>query len=387
VDSVRKLLEDGLKEGIFPGVVLLVAKHGQVEFFQEAGYRSIIPEKLPMKKDTVFDLASLTKPLATTLAMMKLMEGGVIDLDQPLSELIPSGLLSDKAELTPRLVLCHCAGLVDWRPYYLKLVEHPLEQRKSILREWVAQEPFAYRPGEGSLYSDLGFMILEWVIEEMAGMSLPQFLDRNFFSPLVLKQTFFRGTSEEGNPPWSPFAKGGREGAPRREGRFTAGPAKKEFAATEQCPWRKRIIQGEVHDENAWALGGYSGHAGLFGAAEEVYNIVNLLREHYLGLRGDYLKPETVVTFFAPQKIVKHGTWTLGWDTPSPENSSSGKYFSRNSVGHLGFTGTSIWMDLEKDVVVILLTNRVHPTRNNDKIKAFRPKIHDAMMKELGLGH
>lgn len=371
MDSVRKLLEDGMKGGIYPGVVLLVAKGGQVVFFQEAGYRSIIPEKLPMKKDTVFDLASLTKPLATTLALMRLVDTGAVSLVEPLSDLIPSSHLNDKGFLTPQLLLCHAAGLVDWRPYYLKLVEHPLEQRKRILRDWVTQEPFSYKPGEGSLYTDLGFMILEWVIEERAGTSLPQFLDRYFYSPLGLKRTFFVAAHEGQNPPRPHFAKGGL--------------AAEAFAATENCPWRKRVIQGEVHDENAFAVGGYSGHAGLFGTAEEVYNIANFLREHYLGLRADYLRPETVATFFTPQNIVKNGTWALGWDTPSAENSSSGKHFSPNSVGHLGFTGTSVWMDLEKDVVVILLTNRVHPTRNNDKIKTYRPELHDSVMKELGL--
>ena len=145
----------------------------------------------------------------------------------------------------------------------------------------------------------------------------------------------------------------------------------------------KKVIQGEVHDENAFSLGGYSGHAGLFGVAEEVYQIVNLLREHYLGKRDDYFRPSTIREFFTKQNIAKDCTWVLGWDTPSAKDSSSGKYFSPNSVGHLGFTGTSIWMDLDKDVFVILLTNRIHPTRENEKIRAFRPKLHDLIMEEL----
>ncbi len=138
-----------------------------------------------------------------------------------------------------------------------------------------------------------------------------------------------------------------------------------------------------MHDENAYAVGGYSGHAGLFGTAEEVCKIIKLLREHYFGMQQDYLKPETVRTFFTRQDKVEGSTWALGWDTPSLKDSSSGRFFSENSVGHLGFSGTSVWMDLEKDVVVILLTNRVHPTRANEKIRAFRPMIHDLIMKEL----
>jgi CubicO group peptidase (beta-lactamase class C family) len=376
VNSVRKLLEDGIKDGIFPGVVLLVAAQGQVVFFQEAGDRSILPRRLPMKKDTVFDLASLTKPLATTLAMMKLVEEGVIGLDQPVSEIIRSASLGDKPALTPRLLLCHSAGLVDWKPYYLRLVDHPFEARKRLLREWIIGEPFAYRPREGSLYSDLGFMLLEWLIEEKAGESLRSYVHRCFYDPLRLERTFFRGTSEERNTPRE--QRGGK-------GTYTTVPAKEEFAATEECPWRKKVVQGEVDDENAWAVGGYSGHAGLFGPAEEVYVITNMIREHHLGMRGDFFKPETVREFLTRQNIVEGSDWALGWDTRAPEGSSAGQHFSRDSVGHTGFTGTSVWMDLEKDVVVILLTNRVHPARNNDRIKTFRPKLHDAVMEALGL--
>jgi CubicO group peptidase (beta-lactamase class C family) len=160
---------------------------------------------------------------------------------------------------------------------------------------------------------------------------------------------------------------------------------KEEFAATEDCPWRKRVLQGEVHDDNAWSLGGYSGHAGLFGTAEEVYGIANMLRQHSLGKRKDFFKPETVREFFRRQDVVPGSDWALGWDTRALEGSSAGKYFSRDSVGHTGFTGTSLWMDFEKDVIAILLTNRVHPKRDNDKIKQFRPVFHEAVMGALGL--
>ena len=264
----------------------------------------------------------------------------------------------------------------------------------------------------GDLIQRPGFMFLEWVIEEKAGESLPRFVDRLFYGPLGLERTFFLGTSEEGNPPRPPFTKGGEEkgafakgrrdeGAFEKEGEEGAafvqgvrggavsekgsGLGAQEFAATEDCPWRKMVLQGEVDDENAWALGGYSGHAGLFSTAEDVHVITNMIREHYFGMRRDFLKPKTVREFLRRQNIVEGSDWALGWDTRALEGSSAGKNFSRESVGHTGFTGTSIWMDLEKDVVVILLTNRVHPTRNNDRIKTFRPKLHDAVMKELGL--
>jgi CubicO group peptidase (beta-lactamase class C family) len=244
---------------------------------------------------------------------------------------------------------------------YLELGDFEPEDKKVVLRERLLNMPLAYTSGEETLYSDLGFMVLEWIVEECAGIPMHLYLDRHLYGPLKLKRTFLGNKSSKM--------------------RFKD----EEFAATEDCPWRKRTVLRDVHDENAYAVGGYSGHAGLFGTAEEAYSLVNLLRSHFFGERSDYFKPEVVREFFTLQGLVEGSTWALGWDTPSVENSSSGKYFSKRSVGHLGFTGTSIWIDLEHDVVVIFLTNRIHTTRNNEKIKAFRPRLHDLIMAELGI--
>lgn len=357
---IRDLLERGVEEGVYPGAVLLVAQKGQITFFEETGRLSLSLEQGPMRKDTIFDLASLTKPLATTLAIMKLVDTGKIALDQPLSEIIKTRSLIDKETLTCRLLLNHSAGFEDWRPFYLDLVNYRLDERKEILRKWLVELPLAHPPAEVCLYSDLGFMMLEWVIEESTGEALHLFLEENFYRPLSLQKAFLVTELPES--------------------RFK----KEMFAATEICPWRDELIRGEVHDENAYALGGYSGHAGLFGDARDVFVILNLLRVHYQGRQGEYFKPSTVKEFFSRQGIVEGCTWALGWDTPSPHDSSSGKYFSGNSVGHLGFTGTSVWMDLERDVMVVFLTNRVHPTRDNTKIRAFRPILHDTIMEALG---
>jgi CubicO group peptidase (beta-lactamase class C family) len=389
--KIIKVLQRGITDEVFPGAVALVAQGGKVVFFEHIGYRSLVPERAPTTRDTIFDLASLTKVFATVPTIMKLVDQGGIALDDPLSRVIPPAKLSDKKELTLRLLLTHSAGLIDWKPYFEKLRDHPLKERKRLLREWIIEEPFAYEPGKGSLYSDLGFMLLEWLIEEQTGETLPESVQKNFYGPLGLKRTFFRGTSEQENPPRPPFTKGGNnedmegESGDERGGEDKGGRAgAEEFAATEDCPWRKRVLQGEVHDDNAWTLGGYSGHAGLFSTAEEIHVLVNMLREHYLGKRKDFFKPETVREFFKRQDIAKGSDWALGWDTRALEGSSAGKYFSRDSVGHTGFTGTSIWMDLEKDVFAILLTNRVHPKRDNDKLKQFRPVFHDAVMEALG---
>jgi serine-type D-Ala-D-Ala carboxypeptidase len=155
------------------------------------------------------------------------------------------------------------------------------------------------------------------------------------------------------------------------------------FAATEYCPWRGRILRGEVHDENAYILDGWSGHAGLFGTASDVYLLARHLAGHYRADRDDWIRPGTAQHFLSRGSSRCPGTFVLGWDTPTEGFSSSGRYFSRNTVGHLGFTGTSLWMDLERDVTVVLLTNRVHPTRTNEKIRNFRPVIHDAVMRAI----
>ncbi|MBW2129950.1 MAG: serine hydrolase [Deltaproteobacteria bacterium] len=362
-ESVRlkKLISEGAGAGIYPGAVLLAAWKGKIVFFEAAGYQSTRPRKLPMKRDTIFDLASLTKPLATALAMMSLVDRRQLDLDRPLGGILSFGGLGEKGSITPRQLLSHCSGLPAWRPFYLHLVHFLPDVRKRLLREQILGLPLEYPPGTRAVYSDPGFMLLEWVVEEAAGEALPTFLERHFYGPLGLRRTFLGGFPQ----------------APE-------GVGLEDIAPTEECPWRRKILRGEVHDENAYALGGYSGHAGLFGTAEEVYVLLDMLRGHYLGVRKDFFEPETVRLFFERQETEKGNTWALGWDTPSTEHSSAGGLFSKKSVGHLGFTGTSVWMDLEKDVIVVFLTNRIHPSRKNEKIREFRPVIHNAVMEALG---
>jgi len=312
-----------------------------------------------MERTTVFDLASLTKPLATTMALMKLVDEGNIDLDEPIQKVLDWVLPEDKSGLTCRLLLCHAAGFPSWHPFYLELEAFPLALRETQLRRWLMERPLAYEPGTDTVYSDLGFMVLKWVVERASGMPVPDYLRAHFFVPLGLGNTFL--------------------------GHAAGGLRLKDsqFAATEYCSWRRRVMLGQVHDENAHALGGYSGHAGLFSNAEEICVLADLLMQHYRGERRDFFRPETVRAFLRRQNLTHKSTWALGWDTPSEESSSAGCHFSAKSVGHLGFTGTSIWMDLERDVIVIFLTNRIHPTRKNEKIRAFRPRIHDRIREAL----
>jgi len=352
-ERISTILENGVSDGAFPGAVLLVASGGRIELIQETGVLTTLDSLI--KKDTIFDLASLTKPLATTLAIMGLADKNIIDLDQPISELLPINLKNEKGRITIRLLLNHSAGLLNWKAFYLDLIKLPIEKRKDILRKLIIAEPLEYTPGKDSIYSDLGFMLLEWIIEQCSGMAMAQYLTENYYKPFGLKQTFLG----QGQVPFN----------------------KLNIAPTEDCPWRKRVVHGDVHDENAYALGGYSGHAGLFGDVYDIFLIMDMLRGHFILERSDFFNPETVKEFFKRQNIVDGCTWALGWDTPSPEGSSSGKYFSENSIGHLGFTGTSIWMDLDKDILVIFLSNRVHPSRENIRIRLFRPKLHDTIME------
>lgn len=361
--SIDHLLERGIKEGIFPGAVLLAARNGRVQLFKRAGSLALFPEPIPMENDTIFDLASLTKPLATTIAFMKLIDEAPVILDSPLSRFIKEMNLNDKSDITVRQILSHSAGFPDWKPYYLDLEKYVPVQRKGILRGRIIDDPLVYRPGQGHIYSDIGFMVLEWLIEKIAGMDMSQYLDHTFFKRLSLRRTFLMDET--------------------RSRQFN----RDLFASTEECRWRGRIIRGEVHDENAYVLGGYSGHAGLFGTAEDISKIVLMLRDHFIGKRNDFFSQDVVNEFLGRSETVKGSNAALGWDTPSQNNSSSGHLFSNKSIGHLGFTGTSIWWDLERDIFIIFLTNRVHPTRDNQEIKLFRPLIHDEVMKELLYGN
>lgn len=358
-----RCLEEGLEEKVYPGAVLIVARDSEVLFFHNVGNRAVTPKLLPMEKDTIFDLASLTKPLATTLAVMKLVDDALLDLDAPILSLIQPFPWKDKARITPRLLLNHSSGLADWKTFYLVLIKLPPEERKPTVRRLIMEGPLSCEPKSLSLYSDLGFMLLEWIIEIASGHDFSSFLDAALYRPLGLKTLYLDTIDRE--PP----------------------PTRDSYAATEDCPWRKEIMQGHVHDENAYALGGHSGHAGLFGTAFDVFTLTNMVLSAYHGDGTALSKREIARTFLSRQELVPNSTWALGWDTPSERGSSSGNYFSASSVGHTGFTGTSVWIDLERRVTVVFLTNRVHPSRSNEKIKDFRPELHNLIMRELGYGY
>jgi CubicO group peptidase (beta-lactamase class C family) len=361
-EKIHRLMESGVEEGVFPGAVLLASIGDQVLFYQAYGHSSLIPDRQFIQKNTLFDLASLTKPLATTLGIMNLIQKGVLSLDQRLAFWADRFYFSEQKDITLRHLLSHSAGFEAYRPYYSDLIQQS-GNRKSILREWVLQEPLLYLPGSQTLYSDLGFIVLEWIFEETSGESLDTWVRHNLYIPLQLTHLGFRSITPSG----------------------VKDP--ENYAATEDCPWRKKVLRGEVHDENAYAVGGVSGQAGLFGPVFEIYRLLRTLKKAYdqPGIHGLF-DGALVRTFWERQTRPRETTRALGFDTPAETGSSAGRFFSSRSVGHLGFTGTSFWLDLEKDLLVILLTNRIHPTRANEKIKTFRPLIHDLVFQELTAG-
>ena len=357
MELVRELMQRGLADGVFPGGVLLAAKDGEVVFFEAFGLARLTPER-PLTSDALFDLASLTKPLATATALMRLVQKAELNLDQTLGTAIPEFSGKDKASITIRQLLSHTSGLPDYRPYFEELTALPQAERKSSLRSLLLSEELIHKPGEACLYSDVGFMILEWLVEVATQKPLNHFVQESVYRPLGLSHLLF-----------VPL-----DGSEKRKDLA--------YVATADCPWRRKVLDGEVHDDNAYVAGGVGGHAGLFGTAQDVYRLLNELLSVYMERPNTGLFDGKVVeVFFRRQSDL--GSWALGFDTPTRPDSSSGKYFSDQSVGHLGFTGTSFWMDLTKDVIVILLTNRIHPDPENERIKAFRPLLHDLVMEAL----
>jgi len=258
------------------------------------------------------------------------------------------------------------------RPYYKLILQLEKKGEKvnflgsDAAKEFVYQQINRERPeaaaGSRVAYSDLGFILLGALVELVTGTTLDRFCQECIFRPLGMRATSFIDLSLV------------------RTRRIE--PVTEMIAATERCPWRKRVLCGEVHDDNAYAMGGVAGHAGLFAAARDVDTLLCRLKACWSGA-DDFLPAPIVRQFWTRDTEIPASTWTLGWDTPSPSNSAAGSLFSPSTIGHLGFTGTSFWMDLERDRHVILLTNRVHPSRENNAIREFRPMIHDAINRAL----
>lgn len=348
-------MANAVADSVFPGAVLLWAHRNDVLYHKAFGVTDLRFGS-PVTLSTVFDLASLTKPLATALAVADLISSGLLSRKTYLQDTLPDACGTDKAKITIDMLMRHRSGLPAHRPYFKSLPDPvPGMAAREHLRRLVLDEPLEYEPGSKELYSDLGFILLAWVVESLSGARLDTFVNDRIFAPLKINALFF-------NPLCSDLT----------------GPVKDKaslvFAATSHCPWREKMMLGEVEDENAWAAGGVEGHAGLFGTAAGVHRLCcQILKalEH----KETKVINSSVIRCFADKN---NGMMRpAGFDSPSGENASSGHFFSKRSVGHLGFTGTSFWIDPDNGLITVLLTNRVHPSRENIDIRTFRPRIHD----------
>jgi len=352
--AARRVLEEAVAARAFPGAVIEVGRTGRLLWREAFGHLTFDLGAHAATDDTIFDLASLTKVLSTTPMVMMQVERGAIGLDDAVSGYIvewPGSETADagsgKADVTVRDLLSHSSGLPPWKPYYRTL------NGRQQYQPAIAQEPLEYVPRSRSIYSDLDFMLLGFILDGFRNTLTDRFAT-------LLSQM---GVVEEiqFSPPhlWH-----------------------RRIAPTEIDPWRGRLLVGEVHDENAAALGGVAGHAGLFGTAPAVGACARHLLQILDGRTGAFRRT-TLEEFITKRADVPGSSRALGWDTMLP-TSSCGTRMSPHAFGHTGFTGTSLWIDPENDVYVTLLTNRVHPTRENEAIKQVRRAVHDAVMMEVG---
>jgi CubicO group peptidase (beta-lactamase class C family) len=347
------VLRDAIGERAFPAASIAITLRGRIIALKAFGRFTYEPDAPVVTTATLFDLASVTKVIATTSMAMLLYERGLLDLDAPLAAIVPEFTLDTEKDLrrrdvTIRMVLAHSSGLSAYERLFGKT-----QTREELLRA-AFTIPLTANPGSRAEYSDIGFILLGVALERIADEPLDRFCQREIFAPLGMTNTTF-------NPP--------------AEIRESIPPT-----ADDQT-FRHRVVQGEVQDENASVLGGVAGHAGLFSTATDLAKFAHTM------LNGGYpvLRPETVVLFTRRESAPPGTSRALGWDMPSAP-SQSGGYFSPQSYGHLGYTGASLWIDTARELSITLLTNRTWPDCANQAIKLVRPRFHDAVMESLDRG-
>jgi len=346
--SAFGILETAIAARAFPACSLAITFRGELVAHKALGRFTYDPASPEVTTASLFDLASLTKVVATTAMAMILYERGLLDLEAPVTAIGPEFANNDhrRREITLRMLLAHSSGLPGYEKLFLRA-----KTREDLLQA-AFTTPLVAAPGAHAEYSDIGFIILGIVLERLADESLVAFCQREIFGPLGMTHTTFNPASalKESIPP-----------------------------TADDRTFRHRIIQGEVQDENASVLGGIAGHAGLFSTAEDLA----LFAHAMLNSGHPILRPATVEIFSRRESAPEGTSRALGWDTPSPP-SQSGKYFSPRSFGHLGYTGTSLWIDAECQLSITLLTNRTWPDCQNEAIKQVRPAFCDAVIEALG---
>jgi CubicO group peptidase (beta-lactamase class C family) len=377
-EAVRAQLAAGLAAGVFPGAVAAVARGPRLLVHEAVGHAQVVPRPLPMTTAAVFDLASLTKPVATTTVVLQLCAEGALDLDARVATYLARSPGGWAARATLRHLLAHTAGLAAWEMLYLPGPRRPGGRRAGACRsvaEAVARIAASRAPAPAGArieYSDLGFVVLGRIAERAAGEPLDRCVRRRVLAPLGMAASRFA-------PPaaWRPRCAATEVGNAYERARAAALGLGRRFR------WRTRVIRGQVHDGNAWYVGrGVAGHAGLFGTAAD------LARFGAAMLRGGAFAGARVLPASAVAEATRDQTpglgpaarglgWALaGWPF-------AGRRASPRAYGHTGFTGTSVLIDPARDLVVVLLTNRVHPRADSEAIVAFRPAFHDAVMEAV----
>jgi CubicO group peptidase (beta-lactamase class C family) len=355
--NAAAIVAAGVADRAFPAASVEVGRKAGPLWRQPFGRLTYGLDAPLATETTIFDLASLTKVIATTTLAMRAVDDGVMGLDNLVASRLPEWRGTDREAVTIRDVLEHTSGLPAYLPFFR---DHT---GRAEFEPAICRVPLEYAPRTQAIYSDLGFILLGFILEDArTRRSAAGVLD-----PSVSLAAQFRRLAAYLSP--DPIT-------------FTPARAlRPRIAPTEVEEWRGRVLVGEVHDENAWALGGAAGHAGLFGTAAAVGAFARAVLHT---LAGDPIvaQPDTLRAFIRRGRV-PGSSRALGWDTMMP-TSSCGTRLSPTAIGHTGFTGTSLWIDWERDLYVVLLTNRVHPTRENNKLRALRPVFHDAVMREIG---
>jgi len=358
LDRVSTFLEKGQAQGVAAALSAAVMADGELVHLSWHGRAQVLPNVRPLAPGDLFDVASLTKVMATATLAALMMDGGELVLDAPAARWLPT-LAGEKARITIRHLLVHASGLPAWRPLHASA-----RGREAVLAA-ALETPLEASPGTRAVYSDLGFIALGAILEAVGGEPLDRLFERRIAGPFSLKSTFF---------------------LPGRDPAMVARRrVEHAFVAARLSPERG-LICGEVDDDNAWAMGGVGGHAGLFSTALDV---ARFGQGWLLALKGCSLLSQATARAFVARDPTPGSDRALGWDTPSRSGTTLGTRLGRGSlgaVGHLGFTGTSLWLDLDRQVVCALLTNHVHPSgQNKQRINAFRARFHDAVAEGLGL--
>ena len=368
---IQTALDRAVTDGVFPGAVLAVRCGDRPVSRFHAGHLSTVPPGSLVSTSTVYDLASLTKPLATVTALVLLTQAGSCRLEDRVADHLSECADAFIGSATIRHLLTHSSGLPAWRGFYEQLSQDGTipssagerAQAKRTMLSLIQSEAPVYERGTRSLYSDLGFMLLGLIVERISRQSMNDYFLDHIVRPLGGPRIGFILPEQHCIPSNSVDDD-------------TGG-----VAPTEVDRWRGYLLCGEVHDQNAAALGGEAGHAGLFGTADAVLAISGEWVRAYHG-RTTILDQAMVQEFTRRQKPEGPSSWALGWDTPSVP-SSAGRHLAAQSFGHLGYTGTSLWIDPVQELEIVLLSNRVHPSSRNEAIREFRPAIHDLVYQEF----